>query len=137
MRFVLDASVALAWFIDRSVPPYALRVRQLLIRGDVAIVPALWPLDLANGFLSSERRGLLKQSDLTQMLQELDVLLRSIEIAPDVPSVRRIVTAGRVSHLTAYDAAYLELAREQRVSLATLDQSLAQAAKAADVPLVG
>jgi hypothetical protein len=39
--------------------------------------------------------------------------------------------------LTLYDAAYLELALRADVPLATLDQQLAAAARAARVPLLG
>jgi len=42
---------------------------------------------------------------------------------------------ARQYRLTVYDAAYLELAMHRGASLATTDQALAQAAKAAGVPL--
>ena len=54
--FVLDASVTLAWLIDTSIDPYALRVRRLLLKGRKALVPSLWQLELGNGFLMAERR---------------------------------------------------------------------------------
>jgi len=38
-RFVLDASVALAWFIDHPVDAYAVEVREKIRRGDRAVVP--------------------------------------------------------------------------------------------------
>jgi predicted nucleic acid-binding protein len=39
--------------------------------------------------------------------------------------------------LTPYDAAHLEVALRRRLSLATLDDELARAAEAENVPLVG
>jgi len=45
IRFVLDASVALRWFLDNPLSSYANRVKQLLIKGDRALVPALWHLE--------------------------------------------------------------------------------------------
>ena len=45
-RFVLDASVALRWFLDDPVSPYANRVKQFLIKGGRAVVPALWHLEI-------------------------------------------------------------------------------------------
>ena len=63
-RFVLDASVALAWFVNNPVPPYALRVRQLLLDGARALVPALWQLEMANGLAVAERRRILAPPDV-------------------------------------------------------------------------
>ena len=61
--FVLEASVTLAWVIDRATTPYAARIRQLLLTGERAVVPPLWRLEIANAFLVAERRGLLTTAD--------------------------------------------------------------------------
>jgi len=37
--FVLDASVALRWFLDHPMPPFANRVKQHLLKGARAVVP--------------------------------------------------------------------------------------------------
>jgi predicted nucleic acid-binding protein len=47
-----------------------------------------------------------------------------------------VLALARGHRLTIYDAAYLELARRIGVPLATLDQQLAHAARAARVPLL-
>jgi predicted nucleic acid-binding protein len=49
---------------------------------------------------------------------------------------RQILPLARRHDLTAYDAAYLELAIRERLPLATLDDDLRQAALAPGVPLV-
>jgi predicted nucleic acid-binding protein len=133
---VLDASVTLAWFMDRSTPAYATTVRQLLVAGGTAVVPAVWQLEVANGFLTSECHGLLARAALTEMLAELDVVLRSIEIHPEAAPVRRLLATARETGLTAYDAAYLDLARVQQLPIATLDHELGIAARKARVALV-
>lgn len=136
-RFVLDASVALSWLIDRKVDPYASRVRQLLLAGSKAIVPALWELEIANGFITAELRTLLTPSDTDQILRLFEsVLARSIEVSRGSISIRRAENAARSAGLTAYDAAYLDLARNQQLPLATLDQSLAKAALKSGVTLL-
>jgi len=136
-RFVLDASVALAWFLGRPSAPYAEHVRDLLLRGDRAIVPALWQLEVANGFIISERRGLLAPSDTVEALQNLDsVVAQAIENSEDVVSMRRALHTGRKFKLTAYDAVYLETALGQDLPLATLDRQLAAAAAKAGVQIL-
>ena len=73
--FVLDASVALRWFLASPVPAYARRVRQLMLKGARAIVPALWHLEMANGLDVAERRGILTAADLDQSLADIERLL--------------------------------------------------------------
>lgn len=133
MRFVLDASITLSWFVDRPVAPYAAHIKQLLLGESQAVVPVIWRLEVANGFVMTERRGLSLPSDTTEMLQALDVVLQSIETAQDSVSIRRIISAAREFRLTTYDAAYLELAREQKLPIATLDRQIKAAAGQAGV----
>jgi len=137
-RFVLDASVTLAWFIDRPMAPYAALVKQRLLGGDRAAVPALWQLEVANGFVVAERRGILKPSDTAEILQNFElVLAERIENSEGSISMRRVIVTARELRLTAYDAEYLDLARNQRLPLATLDRGLEEAAVQAGVPLFG
>jgi predicted nucleic acid-binding protein len=136
-RFVLDASVALAWFIDHPIAPYAKQVQQLLLSGHRAVVPSLWRLEVANGFLTAERRGILVPSDTTQILQNFEIVLsQAIEGAPQALTVRRVIATARQFQLTAYDAEYLETARNEQLPLATLDRRLQEAAAQAGVALL-
>ena len=136
-RFVLDASVSLRWFLDRSVPPYANRIKQLLIGGSLATVPALWHLEMANGLVVAHRRGVLTSSDVDQSLVYLEQLLAQM-IESDAPlvSIRQSLLTARKFQLSSYDAAYLETAQRGNLPLATLDQPLRAAAKQAGVAIV-
>lgn len=136
-RFVLDASVVLAWFIDPSVAPLAARIQRFLLQGDRAIVPHLWRPEVANGFVTAQKRGILTAVRSSQAFAELDLLLaQSIESVSYELSIQRIVTSAQNFGLTAYDATYLETAREQQLPLATLDRRLAAAAAQAGVTVI-
>jgi predicted nucleic acid-binding protein len=136
-RFVLDASVALAWFVDRPMAPYARRVRQLLLAGDRGLVPSIWRLEVANGFVVAERRGILAPSDIAHVLQNFEIVLaQSIDDSTQPLSIRRVITTARDFRLTSYDAEYLDTARVHQLPLATLDRHLEEAAVQAGVPLV-
>ena len=136
-RFVLDASIALAWFIDRPIAPHAQRVKQLLLHGHRAVVPALWQPEVANGFVVAERRGTLTASDIAEALQNLEIVVaQAIEISPEATSIRRVLSVAQQFQLTAYDAVYLETARSLQLPLATLDQRLAKATAKAGIALV-
>jgi predicted nucleic acid-binding protein len=137
-RFVLDASVALAWFLDKPVPAAANRVKRLLLEGSRAAVPALWHLEIANGFAVAERRGILSVADSNRCLLDIEQLLaQALDTSPNQIPVRQVLMTPRASGLSAYDSVYLDLARNEGLPLATLDQKLRAAAKAANVELIG
>jgi predicted nucleic acid-binding protein len=134
--FVLDASVALAWFLGQPVPAYAQRVRSALLKGEHAAVPSLWHLEMANGFAVSERRGILKSADVDLALVQVGQLLsQAVELSTEFVSLSQAFARARRFRLSAYDAVYLEVAQRLRLPLATLDRSLAAAAKLANVDL--
>lgn len=135
--FVLDASVALAWFVDSPVPSYAAQVRDAMVSGKKALVPSLWVLEMANGLLMAERRGKLTAAEVDYGLSRLEIVAaQAIEVdAAAVPTIREAFAAAAYAHqLTAYDATYLELARREGLPLATLDKSLRVAAGKAGIP---
>jgi len=136
-RFVLDASVALRWFLSNPVPVYARRVRRLMLDGARAVVPALWHLEMANGLAVAVRRGIVTAADADQSLTDIENLLgQAIESDPALVSVRQALTTARTFQLSAYDAAYLDVARRERLPLVTLDEDLRAAATRAGVALI-
>lgn len=100
-------------------------------------MPHLWRPEVANGFVIAQRRGVLTTIRSAQAFAELDHLLaQSIEnVSHDLP-IQRIVTTAQTFGLTAYDATYLETAREQQLPLATLDRRLVAAAGQAAVSVI-
>jgi predicted nucleic acid-binding protein len=135
-QFVLDASVSLAWFLDRPVPDLAVRVWQQLQEGARSIVPALWTVEMANGFATAERRGALTRSNLDRCLADIEMLMGgAIEYAATAVSLRQAFGTATAFRLTAYDAVYLEMARAEHLPLATLDRALIAAASTAGVSL--
>ena len=136
-RFVLDASVALRWFLSNPVPAYARRVRRLILDGARAVVPAIWHLEMANGLAVAERRRIVTAADADQSLTDIEGLLgQAIESDPALVSVRQALTTARTFQLSAYDAVYLDVARRERLPLATLDEDLRAAAARAGVALI-
>ena len=136
MKYVLDASVALAWFLDNPVPLYATRVKQLLLAGARAVVPRLWHLEMANGLAVAERRRILTVVEGTRSLTLVEELSQAIETSSEFPTMRQALTTARAFHLSAYDGVYLDTARSEGLPVATLDQSLRAAARRASVELL-
>lgn len=135
--FVLDASVALRWFLDSPVPTYANRVKQFLIRGARAVVPALWHLEMSNGLAMAERRSILTKADCDQAMIDIEQLVaQAIDTDSLIVPIRQSLATARAFQLSAYDAVYLDLARGHRLPLATLDERLCAAARQAGVEII-
>lgn len=135
--FVLGASVALSWFVDDPVPIDAVRAREMILQGNRAVVPSLWLLEMANGLVMAERRGKLDADDVEKACRQLEVMLvQGIEVFTDWPGPREAIRSARTHKLTAYDTLYLELARRERLALATFDRNLRSAAQSAGVSLI-
>lgn len=136
MTFVLDASVTLAWcFVDES-SEMADRVLDRLEREE-AVAPAIWPLEVANGLRTAERRGRLALADVAQIRELLTALPVEVEGVPLDAALGEVAELARRLDLTAYDASYLALAARRGLPLATADGRLRRACEQAGVNLVG
>jgi len=134
VRVVVDASVALGWVLADENTAFPQSVLEaVLARG--AIVPAIWPSELANGLLSAVRRKRIAVESVPKALALLEALLIEIEVQGAGLSVRRLFETGVNSGLTAYDAAYLDLCVREGLPLATQDADLQRAARKAGVSI--
>ena len=135
--FVLDASVALRWFLDNPMPSFANRVKQHLLTGARAVVPALWHLGMSNGLVVAQRRSILTAADVDQAVVDLEQFVaQAVDTETSLVSARQSLGTARAFQLSAYDVVYLDLARNQRIALATLDDRLRAAATQAGVSLL-
>ncbi len=133
--FVLDNSIVMAWSFEDEVDKYADAVLERLA-DTRAVVPVLWPLEVANALLMGERR---KRSTEAETIKWTGILA-SLPIAIDGETNSRAwsdtLSLARGHNLSAYDAAYLELAIRRGMPLATIDGKLRTAAEAAGVALL-
>ncbi|MGK2851602.1 MAG: type II toxin-antitoxin system VapC family toxin [Candidatus Limnocylindrales bacterium] len=132
--FVVDASVILAWSLeDESSSTAEAAIERLLAEGGLA--PAHWPLEVANGLRSAERRGRIDEPSIRRLAAKLVGL--PVDIAPvELSTALGVIESARRHDLSVYDAAYLDLANVRGLPVATVDDRLARACRAANVPLV-
>jgi predicted nucleic acid-binding protein len=135
-RFVLDASVAVAWCFEDETTKFTEGVLDLISAGGEALVPSIWPLELANALLIAERRKRIALAKVTALLIRIAGLPISVRPTDLKQSFEQILSLARQQELSQYDAAYLELAVREGLPLATLDGELQRAAKAVGVELV-
>jgi predicted nucleic acid-binding protein len=135
-RFVIDASATLPWcFADEATEATNAALTRLRT-GDEAIVPAHWPLEVANALLIAVRRGRISPDDAHQFLEDLESLPIRLDTATTSLVRAEVLPIANQHGLTVYDAAYLELAMRERTPLMSLDGDLRKAARASGVPLV-
>lgn len=101
-----------------------------------AVAPVLWPFEVASVLSTAERRGRMNAAAQAAFLERLRLLPIAIEHRPAAWLAQQILPLARTYQLSAYDAAYLELAIREGLPLATLDDDLRRAAGAAGVALV-
>jgi predicted nucleic acid-binding protein len=124
--WVIDASVTMPWFFPDEATPFteglldSLGVHELW-------APTLWVLECTNVLQSAQRRRRIEASRRAEIAGELGELpVRLDRETPDFVSLDRLAATHGLS---AYDAAYLELALRRSLVLVTLDARLLAAAK--------
>lgn len=130
---VVDTSLTLAWYLEDEQDSYADAVLGALADRE-AVVPPLWPYEVANGLWIAERRGRTTAARVQRILALLEPLPIRIDLAAPDRARGEVLALARQEGLTCYDAAYLDLAIRDGIPLATLDQQLRAAAARVGVP---
>lgn len=130
MAFVVDNSVVVGWMLPAQATAYTRRILER-VRREQIIVPSLWPIELANVMIVRKRRGAMTAAQIHGALRRIQQLKVAVDSEPIAPE--SLFAIGERHGLTAYDAAYLELAQRRGIPLATADNGLQRAARAAGV----
>ncbi len=135
MPLVVDASVALAWALPDESSPYADAVLAVVEQEGLR-VPDLWAREIANGLAVAYLRKRITSTDEKAFLAALSHLRIEVEETSAALTVIREGTAAALRYgLTAYDAAYVDLAARERLTLATLDTAMRKAAEQSGVTI--
>ena len=133
MSFVLDASVAVAWaFADASF----LQTKPALdqVQRSFARSPVHLDIEIANALRKATREGRIFHAERVRF----HAFYSSLDVRPEPypPRILTLLSLADQFSLSAYDAAYLDLAIRLSIPLATLDDNVAKAARKAGVPLL-
>ncbi len=135
MEYVLDGSLALAWVLPDEASPEADRFADRLAHHDVLWVPTLWWYEVSNGLAVAQRRRRLAEGDRFRAIALLAKLPIRTEAQEGAAAVRRLSALALTSGLSAYDAAYLDLAIQKGIGLVTGDRRLREEAGRAAVSI--
>jgi predicted nucleic acid-binding protein len=134
--FVVDASVGFAWvYEDRATPETDLLLNELAA-GALAVVPAMWFLEVANVLLTAQRRHRLTPAQRRTALETLDAMHFIVDDEAPRCAFGKTSELAEKHGLTVYDAHYLEVALRRKLPLGSRDDALRQAARRCGVKVV-
>jgi len=127
MLWVMDCSIAAALGLPDE-PSAEADTFMLQMQHNEIWVPSLWWHEIGNVLVSAKRRKRISDSEASGLLQLYGKLPIRTDSATGSGMLERIHRLSITYQLSAYDAAYLELAERKQAGIATLDQKLLQAA---------
>jgi predicted nucleic acid-binding protein len=118
---IVDANVILRAFFPDEAQAHAQAVVREHVVGRIRLkAPALLPYELSNAVWQAERRGRIASPQADEIIQAMTGL--EIEIIPQAWGVT--LPLARQFNCSAYDAAYLTLAKDSGEELVTGDLRL-------------
>ena len=132
--WVIDASVTMPWFFPDETTTFTEGLLDSLGKQELW-VPTIWVLECTNVLQSAQRRRRIdatRRAEIAGQLSELPV--RFDLQTPDFVGLDRLASTHGLS---AYDAAYLELALRRCLVLVSLDDRLIAAARGLGHPVLG
>ena len=132
---VLDASLAIEWLLDQKPPLVSADTYRALLNEQL-LVPAHWPLEIANTLRPDLRDRKISIIDFKYVMESLDRLAISVQPPLDLDEIGPLTDFSVAHQLTAYDAVYVQLAMQNGATLATLDRAMRAAAAKLNIPLL-
>ncbi len=136
MKLVIDASFIASLLLPGEAAEESATQLERIKEGG-AVAPTLWQLEVANMLLTAERRRRIDSSQFSRIVDAVDSLPVALHPALTAKQRGDLLHLARKHKLTAYDAAYLELALRLDLPLATIDSRLLAAAEAEGAKLAG
>lgn len=134
-RIVADCAVMAALLLPDEHSAVADGLQAHFVRGGTVVVPALCWYEMANVLVVAERRRRLASRDAGRVVE----LLSRLHIETDEDTgpglLRRVRNIAQEERLSAYDAAYVELAERTSLPLLSIDDAVIRAALARGIPL--
>jgi predicted nucleic acid-binding protein len=130
---VIDASVTMPWFFPDEATPFTEGLLDAL-GAQVFWAPTLWVLECTNVLQSAQRRKRIDARRRAEIAGELGEL--PVRLDAETPGFVSLDRLAATHGLSAYDAAYLELALRRSLVLISLDARLIAIAEGLGHPVL-
>lgn len=132
---VIDASLAAAWLLhEANAVPTAALVG--ILSTEPILVPAHWPTELGNALRRAVRTKRIVAAEIDPIVERLTLLDINIASPAAASDIGHFVHFALKHQLSVYDAAYVRLAAERQIPLATLDDAMKAAARKIGVAVI-
>jgi predicted nucleic acid-binding protein len=133
---VLDVSACMPWCCEDETTPASEEMLEWARQGTELDVPSLWVWEILNVVGVTVKRRRITVDRAREFLAQLATLNIKIDLPPQVADFPRLHILANRHELTAYDVAYLDLAKRLALPLATRDADLKKAALAEGVEVL-
>lgn len=121
MELVIDASVAIKWFLDEALSEKALNFRHQHLDGKATLVaPAILPFEIANALCT--KTGVEDEAVLAALGAFYFTDIKEFSLAK--PLARETARLSRKYKISVYDASYVVLAQTLGCQFITADEKL-------------
>lgn len=125
-RIVVDASIAVKWFIEEDWSREARLIARSYADGLIDLIaPCLMPYEVLNALKYSGEFGELELKEVAEILEDYQITYYGLAGAVALKAVELSMRLG----LTIYDASYIALAQNLEAILYTADERLLRKAK--------
>jgi predicted nucleic acid-binding protein len=131
---VLDAALVIDWLTERQ-PPVSPETHEALIR-EPLVVPSHWPMEIGNALRADLEAATVSVQDIDRICEQLEILEVQVQRPHALGETGALAGFAARHKLSTYDAAYVQLALENRATLATLNRDMRAAASALNIPLL-
>ncbi|MBC3878776.1 type II toxin-antitoxin system VapC family toxin [Undibacterium sp. FT79W] len=133
---VLDAGVALAWFIDPvgERADYASALLEAYKKNEIRfIVPDIFFVEVPYVLMKAVSKGNISKETMAQAARFIDLV--TSDVVPSNMSIEENIDKAMKWELKAYDATYFDLAVTLDVPIAAIDIDLVKKAEKFKIPL--
>ena len=134
--FVLDVSACIPWCCEDETTQASEQMLEWAMDGSALHVPSLWTGEILNSVAVVIKRRRITADRAREFLEQLATLNIKVDPAPPIADFPRLHSLAGTHQLTAYDVAYLDLAKRLSLPLATRDDDLTRAARAEGVQIL-
>jgi predicted nucleic acid-binding protein len=123
MKYVLDASVAVKWFLPEADSRLALALRDDFQRQiHELIAPDIFPIEIAHALIRAERKGIVTHDDA--VIKLVDAFTVAPILHPHLPLLPRALEIAASFRIGVFDCLYVALAERENCQLVTADERM-------------
>jgi len=136
LNYVYDTSFIIAIILPDENSSKIDIIHDALDDNDIVYIPQLNWYETANTFRNMIRKKRFTADEVTHFFPMLSFVNFKTDFETGINYSKKIWELGNKYNLSAYDAAYLELAERKNAVLCTLDDDLLEAAKKRGVKII-